>query len=448
MAGKIDFDALVDILNYLRKKGAPIVEVYATWGEDFSVSLSEGRLEHFEKSEGGGVGIRVLDDEGRMGFAHANSLNLDELRKVGEEALAKMSLSSPDEFRKIVPPEGDYPNPEVFDESIFSISEGEKLSFVREIHDKAREAHSLVEKVRRAEYSDGWYEVALLNSFGTKLLKKGTYFSCDLAVLASKGKDREMGYYSQERRFLRELDAESVIHKAVDRAVSLIGGKRLKTRKASLVFSPEATADFISLFSSLVSAENVQKGKSLLFGKLGKQVASECVSIVDDGTINGGVGSSPFDGEGFPTRRKVVVDKGVLRTYLHNTYTAFKDNVETTGNAVRGYSSTPGVGSTNFFILPGERKPSEIIGDVREGLYVMNVMGLHTVNLISGDFSLGVSGMWIERGEKTFPVRGMTIAGNLLDLFSKVEEVGDDLRFFGSVGGATMKVGGLTIGGE
>ncbi len=448
MAGKIDLGVLAEILNYLGKKGAPIVEVYAAWGEDFTVSLSEGKLEHFEKSESGGVGIRVLDEEGRMGFAHANSLDLDELRKVGEEALAKMSLSSPDKFRKIVPPKGDYTDPKVLDESIFSISERERLSFVKEVHDKAKEAHSLVEKVRRAEYNDGWYEVALLNSFGTKLSKKGTYFSCNLAILASKDGDKEMGYYSQEKRFLKDLNPEEVVQRAVERAVSLIGGKRLKTRKAALVFSPEATADFISLFSSLVSAENVQKGKSLLFGKLGKQIASECVSIVDDGTIDGGVGSSPFDGEGFPTRRKVVVDNGVLRTYLHNIYTALKDGVETTGNAVRGYSSTPGVGATNFFILPGERKPSEIIKDVREGLYVMNVMGLHTVNLISGDFSLGVSGMWIERGERTFPVRGMTIAGNLLDLFSKVEEVGDDLRFFGSVGGATMKVGDLTIGGE
>ncbi|MCD6362995.1 MAG: TldD/PmbA family protein [Synergistetes bacterium] len=448
MAGKIDLDLLDELLNYLKRKGAPIVELYAAWGEDFSVSMSEGELEYLERSEGGGVGIRILDEEGRMGFAHANNLDLTELKKAGEEALSKMPLSSSDRFRKVLPPKGDYPDPQVFDDGIFSISEGERLSFVKEIHEKAKEAHPLVQKVRRAEYSDGWYETALLNSFGTRLLKKGTYFSCDLAVLASKGKDREMGYYSQERRFLRELDVETVIHKAVDRAVSLIGGKRLKTRKASLVFSPEATADFISLLSSLISAENVQKGKSLLIGKLGKRVASECVSIVDDGTLDGGIGSAPFDGEGFPTRRKMVIDRGVLMTYLHNTYTAAKDGVETTGNAVRGYSSVPAVGSTNLFIMPGERNSADILGDVKEGLYVLSVMGLHTVNLISGDFSLGVSGLWIDNGEKVFPVRGMTIAGNLLEFFNSVEEVGNDLQFFRSVGGATLKVGDLTIGGE
>lgn len=441
-------DLVVDVLKYLKSKNAFFAEIYAIYEDSFSVSLSDDGLEHLEKSKGGGIGIRLLDRDGKMGFAHANSLDFKTLKGVAEEALARISVSSPDPFRKYLPPSGNYPQVTICDETIFSLSERDKISIVEELCERAKESHPKVEKVRKAEYDDGIYEVVLANTEGVILHRDGTFFSIGLAVLASGEGEKEMGYYAQERRFFRDLDSAEIVKKAVDRATSLLGGKRIKSQKLPLVLSPEASSDFISLFASLLSAENVQKGKSLLANKLGNKVAFDSFSLVDDGTLDRGVGSAPFDGEGFPTKRKEVIEKGILKTYLHNLYTAYKDGVETTGNAVRGYASVPSVGITNLFILPGDSSPEEILNSIEKGLYVLDLMGLHTVNLVSGDFSLGVSGLWIENGELTFPVKGVSIAGNLLEFFNRIEGVGKDLVFFGNVGGVTLLISGVMVGGE
>lgn len=446
--GMLNLDLLNDLKRYAEAKGSFLVEVYAVWEEGFSAAMSDDGMEHLERSKGGGVGIRVLDDSGRMGFAHTNTFDLEDLRAVADEAVLRLSLSTHDPFRRLEGPHGSYPSPSIFDDTIAFLSEEEKTSFLKRLYSEARGAHPLIEKVRKVEYDDGWYEVVLVNSLGLSLYKRGTFFSCGVVLLASKDGEREIGYHAQETRFFSDLNPDEVLSKAVYKSVSLLGGKRIKSQKTSVILSPEVTSDFISLFSVLTSAENVQKGKSLLAGKLGRKVASEALSLVDDGTIDRGMGSAPFDGEGFPTKRKDLVLDGVLLSYLYNLYTASKDGTETTGNAVRGYASIPSVGATNLFILPGKRGFSEILEDTDSGLYIIDVMGLHTVNLISGDFSLGVSGLWIDKGELAFPVKGVSIAGNLLSFFSGVEEVGSDLVFFGSIGGTTVKVRDVMIGGE
>ena len=206
---------------------------------------------------------------------------------------------------------------------------------------------------------------------------------------------------------------------------------------------------FLGMLSSALTAEAVQKGRSLFAGKVGQKVAAAEVSITDDGAKPDGILSMPFDGEGVPTQRTVLVEKGVLKGFLHNSYTAAKDGVSSTGNAVRGsYQSPPQLGSTNFYLAPGKWKPDAIIKDTGEGFYLTEVMGMHTANPISGDFSLGAAGIWIHNGELTTPVRGMVIAGNILELLERVDAVGSDLRFFGSRGAPTIRVASLTVSGQ
>ncbi|MEG3070470.1 MAG: metallopeptidase TldD-related protein [Candidatus Syntrophopropionicum ammoniitolerans] len=190
----------------------------------------------------------------------------------------------------------------------------------------------------------------------------------------------------------------------------------------------------MGIISSALTAEAVQKGRSLFAGKLGNRVAADVVTLIDDGTLEGGIGSAPFDGEGVPTGRTVLIDRGVLQQYLYNTYTAAKDGVHSTGNGVRGTFMTPEVGVTNLFIEAGQTPVAELFQDVASGLYVTEVMGMHTANPISGDFSVGVAGLLIENGEITAPVRGMAIGGNIIELFNNIDAVGDDLQFFGSRG--------------
>jgi PmbA protein len=196
-----------------------------------------------------------------------------------------------------------------------------------------------------------------------------------------------------------------------------------------------------------VNGDSVYRGASFLAGKLGQKIAGDNVNIIDDGTIVGGFGTSPFDGEGVPTRRTVVIENGVLKSYLLNTYTAKKLRLQTTGNASRGLAGTPGIGPGNYFLQPGPKTPKELISGIKEGLYVTEFLG-QGVNLVTGDYSRGASGQWISGGEFTYPVEEITVAGNLKELFFNISEIANDLEFRGSVAAPTIRVDGLTVGGE
>jgi PmbA protein len=210
---------------------------------------------------------------------------------------------------------------------------------------------------------------------------------------------------------------------------------------------PVVTARFLSVFAQLVDAGAVQKSKSMLAGKLGQIVASPVVNLVDDGLNPDGI-PFPFDGEGVPSSRNIVIENGILKGFLYDTYTAAKDGVKSTGNAQRAsFRALPGVGTTNF-ILSGTNEPEELIGDIEQGLYITDVMGMHTANPVSGDFSVGAAGIMIEGGRLTFPVRGITIAGNLGQLLKDIDAVGNDLQFFGARGASTIRIKSLSIGGK
>jgi len=195
------------------------------------------------------------------------------------------------------------------------------------------------------------------------------------------------------------------------------------------------------------SGDSVYRGASFFAGKLGEQVAAASVTVIDDGTIVGGFGTSPFDGEGLPSRRTVIVERGVLTNYLLNTYTGRKLGMKSTGNASRGLAGNPGIGAGNLFLVAGSATPQEILGGVQSGLYVTELMG-QGVNMVTGDYSRGASGLWIENGELTYPVQEITIAGNLKDIFRNITAIGNDLEFRGSVASPTLRVDGMTIAGE
>jgi PmbA protein len=196
-----------------------------------------------------------------------------------------------------------------------------------------------------------------------------------------------------------------------------------------------------------VNGDSVYRGASFLAGKLGQQIAGSNITVIDDGTIVGGFGTSPFDGEGIPTRRTVVIENGVLKSYLLNTYTAKKLGLETTANASRGLAGTPGIGPGNYFLQAGTKSPQQIIGNIKDGLYVTEFLGMG-VNLVTGDYSRGASGLWIVNGELAYPVEEITVAGNLKDIFNNISEIGSDLEFRGSVACPTIRIDGLTVGGE
>jgi PmbA protein len=212
---------------------------------------------------------------------------------------------------------------------------------------------------------------------------------------------------------------------------------------------PYVVTRFMSILSASIEADAVQKGKSMLADKVGQQAASIQVNLIDDAASEEGMASFPFDGEGVASERKVIIEKGELKGFLYDTYTGLKAGLRSTGNGIRGsFRSLPGVGATNLILSPGIQLPNQLIKDIDCGFYITDVMGMHTANPISGDFSVGAAGIMIEKGKLTYPVRGVTIAGNLLDLLQDIEAVGNDLRFYGGKAASTIRIKNISIGGS
>jgi len=224
----------------------------------------------------------------------------------------------------------------------------------------------------------------------------------------------------------------------------------VKTQKAPVVFSPEIARSIMGNIFEAANGDSIYRNASFFSGMLGEQVAGENITVVDDGTMVfdgiGGFGTRPFDGEGLPTRRTVLVERGILKNYVMNTYTARKLSMQSTGNASRGLAGNPGIGAGNFFLEAGTLTPEEIIRDVKSGLYVTETMGFG-VNLVTGDYSQGASGMWIENGEIAYPVEEITIAGNLKDMYKNIVAIGNDLVFRGASAAPTIRVEGMMIAG-
>ena len=221
----------------------------------------------------------------------------------------------------------------------------------------------------------------------------------------------------------------------------------MASTKVPVVLDPMVAGSILDEIFSAANGDAIYRQASFLAGKLGEKIAGDNVTVIDDGTMPGGFGTSAFDGEGVPSRRTPVIEKGVLKSYLLNTYTARKLGLQTTGNAARGLAGNPGIGSGNFFLQPGTRTPQQIIADIRQGFYVTEFMGFG-VNLVTGDFSQGASGLWIENGELAFPVEEVTVAGNLKEMLNHISEIGNDLEFRGSTASPTLRIDGMMIAGE
>jgi PmbA protein len=306
-----------------------------------------------------------------------------------------------------------------------------------------------VARVRQARYADSTIEITIVNSHGIDVCYRADICSASVLAVAEQGANAEMGYDFDFSRRFATLDCAGVGSGAARRAVSLLGARRARSGKVPVVLDRVVSGDFVELASSAANAEHVLKGKSFLAGKLGQPVASEKVTLIDDALFPRGVHRAPVDDEGTACRKATVIEAGVLRSYLHNAYTASRMAADNTGNAVReAFSSVPRVGASNFYLAPGDYSLQDLFKLCERGLYVTEVIGMHTADPISGDFSVGVEGMWIEGGKTTHPVRGVTIAGNMMDFLQAIAAVGDDLKFYSRCGAPSVLVSELVISGE
>ncbi len=441
-----------DCLDRALKLGAGEAELYLEHRRETSLKVYRGEVEELSAAAGRGAGMRVFRDH-RLGFAYTTDLSEAGLERLVKEAVENAAFSAPDEHQGLPDP-AEFSPLDCYDASLDGASVEDKVGLAVAAERLALERDGRVRSVRTLRYTDRALDVELATSRGFRGQYRANGCFMLLQAQAESAGDVQTGFAFVYGRSLAALDPERLAAEAVDHAVSLLGARQAPGRTVPVVFEAHAGAMLAGiLLSQALSADAVQKNRSLFCGREDSRVASELVTVVDDGRLPQGLASAPFDGEGTPTGRSVLIDGGVLKGFLHDSYTARKAGRRSTGNAAReSFRAVPAVLPTNLFVAPGDSDPEEIVGEVRDGLYAMDLSGLGTggANPISGHLSLGVNGRWIRGGKLAEPVREMTVAGHLLDLLRDIDAVGSDLRFvpvWGFAGAPTFRVARLAVGG-
>ena len=436
------------ILNEVKSEGIKEFEIYINLSRSLSIESKGGKIDSFEASDIAGASLRVFSD-GRQGFSYCTDFSNDAVKRMVADAAMGSTHVTPDEFRVLPEAAGSIPSVSVYDARMKDVPEEEKIERAKALEDAVLSFDRRIKRVRKAAYSETEYSVAIFNSRGVDIDHKGTFCSASVSALAEDGAESEMGSDFESVRFYDGLDVKLIGKRAGENAIQLLGGKKIKTVKCPVILENSVAVDFLGVLASSFIADSVQKGKSLFAGKIGASVGSEIMTIVDDGLYPGGIGTAPVDGEGVPRQRTPLIQAGVLKGYLYDTYTAKKDKIKSTGNAVRpGIKAPPSCGLSNLYIEKGNLGMDALLSEAGTGLLVTEVMGMHTANPVSGEFSVGASGIWIENGKKAYPVKGVAIAGNIIDILKSVTALGGDLRFFGKIGAPSLLISELMVSGE
>ncbi|MFQ5900680.1 MAG: TldD/PmbA family protein [Thermodesulfobacteriota bacterium] len=436
-------------LKKLLNKQVDSFEVFLLRTKAITIESQEKTVDTFKASDSSGVSLRVLKDNS-PGFAFSSDISQDALAKMAADAVSQTSHSAKDDLLSFPDHQSlDADGLDIFDTSLGTISVDEKIKTAFALEDAALSYDPKIKRVRNASYEEVVQEVELYNSEGNGLSFATTRVSVGLMSIAQDGEDSQMGWDASAKIAFRDLDVAAVGRQASEKAVELLNARTIESIRVPLLLDNLVTIGLLGILSSSFLGDSVEKGKSLLKGKVGKKVFSPKINIVDNGLLHGGLATAPFDGEGAPTQNTPLVEKGVCRGFLYDTYWAKRSGNTSTGNSKRGgFMVPPSVGVSNLYIEKGDTSFSKLLKEVDKGIYITELMGLHTANPITGDFSVGAAGFWIEDGEKTFPVRGIAISGNILNLFSQVFAVGDDIRFLGGLGAPGIAVEGIDVSAE
>jgi len=424
-------------------------EIMVSQSRDLNIEAKGGKLDAFKCAEPFGVAIRVQCGEG-LGFSFSTTLDPAALSRMVDGALVGARVQSPDPCHGLPLPAPCYPEiPGLYDEALSLVPEEHKIERALELERLVLSRDPRLKRVRKCSYGESLYGVCLRNSHGLSAGYRGSYVSCSVSAVAEADGDAQTGWDFGFSNAFSGIDLERIADGASRKATSLLGARSIPTMRCQVVFDNRVATELLEVLSASFLGESVQKGKSLFAGKLGERVFSELITVRDNGLLPGGMGSAPCDGEGVPQQDTLLVEGGVLQGFLFDSYWGKRMGCRSTGNATRaGVKGPPRMGVHNLFIEPGEHPLEALLAGVGQGVLVTDVMGMHTANPISGDFSVGAAGFYLEGGEVRHPVKGIAIAGNLLELFRGVDLVADDLRFFGSSGSPALRVGELDVSGS
>src|SRR5450432_2390359 len=415
-----------DIVRRATAGGATAAECVVREGDEFSTLVRLGQVETLKESGSKSIGVRVFFGQ-RAASTYSSDFSQAGLDRMVSSALTLAKITSEDPFGGIPDASqlgqlsGDLA---LYYDDVYSLSGADRIDYARRAEKAALDFDPRIKNSEGGSFDAATGHRVLANSHGFVGEYRRSYCSvAAIPIAQTETGAMQRDYWFSVARTLSKLDAPEKVGKiAAERTLRRLGARKAKTAQVPIIFDPMVSTSILEHIFEGVNGDSVYRGASFLAGKLGQQIAASGVTVIDDGTIVGGFGTSPFDGEGVPSRRTVVIENGVLASYLLNTYTAKKLGLQTTGNASRGLAGTPGIGHGNYFLQPGTKPAKELIAGIKEGLYVTEFMGMG-VNLI-------------------------TVDGNLKDMFLNISEVASDLEFRGAIAAPTIRIDGLTVGGE
>jgi PmbA protein len=453
-SGLPDSDALPevarDVIRQAVAAGASDAECTIAEGDEFSANVRMGELETLKDAGSRGAGLRVLIGK-RMGASYTSDLTPEGIRQMVRSAIDLAALTTEDPNAGL-PDAGEFgsiaTDLQLFSNETANLPTEERIDIAKRAEAAALAVDPRITNSEGASFDSSVGGRVFANSRGFLGAYRTSYCSVSAVPVATQDGSMERDYwYTTARNYKGLEDPESVGRKAAARALRRLGAVKVDTQRVPVIFEPRTARTLLGNIFEAVDGRAIYRKASFLAGKLGEKIADERITLVDDGTIPGLFGSSPFDDEGVPTRRTPVIERGVLKNYLLNTYTARKLEMKTTGNASRGITGNAGIGHGNFFIEAGTRTQEEIIRGVKNGFFVTELIG-SGVNIVTGDYSRGAVGIWIRDGELAFPVSEVTIAGTLQEMLNGIAEIGNDLEFLSSVSAPTIMLGEMTVAGR
>lgn len=439
-----------DILAMAKSKGASDGDVMMVESESFFVTVRMGEVEKISQAGEKRLGLRLFFGQSSA-TASTSDISRKSIDKLVDDTVRMARVTAQDPHNGL--PEADELAREavvldLLDDTARVVPVDEKIQIALDTEKSALAYDSRITNSEGAEFSNQFGRVVYASSRGFAGEYTGSIFGHSVSPVAAQNGSMQRDYwYSSNRKFAKLESSQKVGARAAERVLRRLGGRKVKTCEVPVIFDPEMAASLMGNLSSALSGYALYKGASFLMGKLGTKIGSELLTVVDDATIAGALGSRPFDGEGLPTRKKTVVERGELKSYLLDTYSGKKLGMKSTGNASRSVGSPPGVAAGNFYLAGGRHSPEQIISSVKAGLYVTEMIGFG-VNMVTGDYSRGAAGLWIENGGFTYPVEEVTIAGNLKEMFENIDMVGSDLELRGRIAAPTIKISSMTVAGD
>jgi PmbA protein len=446
-----DYKSLAtEVVAELKKQGIDACDVFIEEASNFNTDVRLGKIEKLEQSISKGMGLRIFKN-GATALTYSTDFAEKSIKNLVKDAIDIVKISNSDKYNGLAPREmlGIYGGElRIFDESMTKIPAEKKIELAKEVEDSGLKYDKRVTNSEGSSWNDTISQITLATSDGFVGQYKSTAASLSVSLIAEENGVKQTDYWFSFNRFANRLSPSKEIgEEAARRVTKKLGGKKVKSQSAPVVVDPIVSRRLVRMLFGAASGQSIYRKSSYLMNKVGEQITSPLVTIVDDATMADGPGSRPFDGEGIKSSQVTVIEKGILKSYICDSYSARRLELKPTGNASRSYQSSPFISSTNLYIKAGASDPKDIVKSVKNGLYLTQLFS-QGYNSVTGDFSIGAGGFWIENGEITFPAQEITLAGNLLNIFKNITMVGNDLSFrLGGAAAPTLLVSEATIGG-